>query len=100
VSGQVLPIESVVSDPAIRGGQPVIVGTTLRVSDLAAYHTLAGLTPDQLAAQFDLDLAQVHAALSYYFRHKMAVDAEIRANADQADLWRRHLEAQGRTAAG
>ncbi len=45
---QVLPIESVVSDPDIRGGRPVIAGTTLRVSDLAAYHTLAGLTPDQL----------------------------------------------------
>jgi uncharacterized protein (DUF433 family) len=63
-------------------------GTTLRVSDLAACHTMAGLTPDQLSAQFDLDLAQVHAALSYYFRNKAAVDAEIRANADQAELWR------------
>jgi uncharacterized protein (DUF433 family) len=100
VPGQVLSIESVVSDPAVRGGQPVIVGTTLRVSDLAAYHTLAGLTPDQLAAQFDLDLAQIYGALSYYYRHKMAVDAEIRANADQADLWRQRLVAQGRTGAG
>jgi len=100
VPGQVLSVESVFSDPAVRGGQPVIVGTTLRVSDLAAYHTLAGLTPDQLAAQFDLDLAKVYGALSYYYRHKMAVDAEIRANADQADLWRQRLVAQGRTAAG
>lgn len=37
---QVLPIEFVVSDPEIRGGQPLLAGTTLRVSDLAAYHTL------------------------------------------------------------
>ena len=77
-----------------------IAGTTLRVSDLAAYHTLAGLTHDQLAAQFDLDLAQVHAALSYYYRHKVAIDAEIRANAEQADLWRQRLEEQGRSTTG
>jgi uncharacterized protein (DUF433 family) len=98
---QVLPIEAVVvSDPDIRGGKPLVAGTTLRLSDLAAYHTLAGLSPDQLSAQFDLDLAQVHAALSYYFRHKAEIDAEIRANADQADLWRQRLVAQGRSVAG
>ncbi|HZF07446.1 MAG TPA: DUF433 domain-containing protein [Thermoanaerobaculia bacterium] len=93
---QVLPIESVVSDPETRGGQPVLAGTTLRVSDLAAYHTLAGLTPDQLSVQFDLGLSQVHAALAYYYRYKAAVDAEIRANSDQAEFWRQRLTAQGR----
>jgi uncharacterized protein (DUF433 family) len=100
VAAQVLPIELVVSDPEVRGGQPVIAGTTLRVSDLAAYHTLAGLNPDQLAVQFGLDLAQVHAGLSYYYRHKAAIDSEIRANADQAELWRRRLVDQGRTTLG
>lgn len=93
---QVLPIETVVSNPAIRGGRPIVAGTTLRVSDLAAYHTLAGLTPEQLAVQFELDLAQVHAALSYYYTHKAEIDAEIRANADQAEVWRQRLVAQGR----
>jgi uncharacterized protein (DUF433 family) len=93
---QVLPIESVVSDPEIRGGQPIIAGTTLRVSDLAAYHVLAGLTSEQLSAQFELDLARVHAALAYYYDHKAGIDAEIRANADQAEIWRQRLTAQGR----
>jgi uncharacterized protein (DUF433 family) len=100
VAPQVLPIEAVVSDPDIRGGRPLVAGTTLRVSDLAAYHTLAGLSPDQLSAQFDLDLADVHAALSYYFRHKADIDAEIQENVEQADLWRQRLVAQGRSATG
>jgi uncharacterized protein (DUF433 family) len=95
---QVLPIEFVVSDPSVRGGRPVVAGTTLRISDLAAYHTLAGLTPDQLAVQFDLDLSRVHAALSYYYRNKAAIDSEIRANGDQAEIWRKRLTAQGRVA--
>lgn len=93
---QVLPIEVVVSDPAIRDGQPVIAGTGIRISDLAAYHTLAGLTADQLAAQFKLDLSQVHAALSHYYRFKKEIDAEIRDNADQAELWKERLQSQGR----
>ena len=67
---QVLPIESVVTDPDVRGGQPVIVGTTLRVSDLAVYHVLAGLNPEQLSVQFELDLARVHATLAYCYDHK------------------------------
>jgi uncharacterized protein (DUF433 family) len=89
-----------VTDPEIRNGSPIVAGSTLRVSDLAAYHTLAGLTPDQLSAQFDLDLAQVHAALAYYFRHKSSVDAELRANSEQAAALRQRLAAQGRCATG
>jgi uncharacterized protein (DUF433 family) len=74
VPTQVLAIESVVSDPDIRGGKPIVAGTTLRVSDLAAYHVFAGLTPDQLSVQFDLDLSRVHAALAYYFQHKAEIE--------------------------
>jgi uncharacterized protein (DUF433 family) len=96
MTAQVLPIEYVISDPEIRAGQPVLVGTTLRVSDLAAYHILAGLTPEQLSVQFELDMARVHAALAYYYRYKTEIDAEIRANADQAEIWRQRLMAQGR----
>jgi uncharacterized protein (DUF433 family) len=80
MAAQVLPIEYVISDPEVRGGQPILAGTSLRVSDLAAYHVLAGLTPEQLASQF----------------HKAAVDAEIRSNSDQAEIWRQRLIAQGR----
>ena len=92
-------IESVVRDPGVRRNQPVIAGTTLRVSDLAAYHTLGGLTPDQLSVHFDLDLARVHAALAYYHEHKGAIDAEIRSNADQAEIMRQRLGSQGRCVA-
>lgn len=95
---QILPIESVVSDPEVRGGRPVVAGTTLRISDLASYHTFAGLTPEQLSVQFELDLARVHAALAYYYQHKTEIDAEIRANSDEAERWRQRVTEQGRSA--
>lgn len=96
MAAQVLPIEYVVSDPEVRGGQPLVVGTTLRVSDLAAYHTLAGLTADQLSVQFELDMARVHAALAYYYQNKPTIDAEIRSNADLSEVFRQRLASQGR----
>ena len=95
---EILAIETVVRDPEVRGGRPVIAGTALRISDLASYHTLGGLTPEQLAVQFELDLAKVPAALAYYYQHKASIDAEIRANADEADRWRQRLTEQGRSA--
>lgn len=91
MSPTVLPIDSIVRDPDVRGGSPVVAGTTIRVSDLAAYHVFDGLTADQLAAQFDLGLTEVHAALAYYYGHREEIDGEIRANADAAERWRIEL---------
>ncbi len=93
MAAKVLSIDAIVEDPALRGGRPILAGTTLRVSDLAAYHVFEGLSAEALALQFELDLAQVHAALSYYFTHRAEIDAEIRANADEAEHWRREIEA-------
>jgi len=51
MAAQILPIELMESDSEIRSGSPLVAGTSLRVSDLAPYDVLAGLTPDQLSAQ-------------------------------------------------
>jgi len=86
---RVLSIDAIVQDPQVRGGRPVIAGTALRVSDLATYHVAEGLTADELAVNFGLELAQVHAALSYYHSHREEIAEEIRANAREAERWRR-----------
>jgi len=91
MAAQVLPIDTIVCDPDIRGGRPIVAGTSLRVSDIAAYHIHGGLSPDELAVQFNLDLAQVHAALSYYFTHRTEIQAEIQENAEEAEKWRQVL---------
>jgi len=41
-------------------------------------------TPDELATWFDLSLAQVHAALAYYYGHKEVLDAEIKQRREEA----------------
>lgn len=69
----------------------MVGGTTIRVSDIAAYHVYQGMSPEELAVQFDLGLAQVHAVLSHYFSHRAEIDAEIRQGAVEAERWRNRL---------
>lgn len=96
MAATVLSIDAIVSDPAIRGGKPILAGTTLRVLDLVAYYRYAGRTPEELAVGFSLSLGQVHAALAYYHLHKSEIDAQMQADADEADRLLAELDAQGK----
>ncbi len=73
----VLSIDTIVSNPAVRSGRPIIAGTTLRVQDVAAHHIYRHYTPDELAYQLGISLAQVHAALAYYYDHKDEIERQI-----------------------
>ena len=76
-----LTIESInliTTDPAIRGGRPCIAGTGLRVIDIAMAALFHQRTPGEIAADYDISLAEVHAALAFYYQHKDALDADIR----------------------
>ena len=92
----VLNIDTIISDPDVRNGRPVIAGTTLCVSDVVAWHNFGGLTAEDIAQQFRLTLGQVHAALAYYFLNKQVIDDEICANADEADVALAELAKQGK----
>jgi len=78
----VLPIETIVSHPEIRGGRPCIAGTGLRVLDVAAHHIYRKFTPDELAYQLQISLAQVYAALACYYLHKDEIDGQLEADAE------------------
>ncbi len=82
---EILVIETIISDPDVRRGRPVIAGTGIMVSDIAAYTNFQGMTPDELATQLGLTLGQVYAALAYYYDHKVEIDDEIRANREEAE---------------
>lgn len=71
-------IDLITTNPAVRGGRPCIAGTTLRVTDLVMASLFHGRTPDEIVADYELSLAQVHAALAYYYQHKGELDEDIR----------------------
>ncbi len=88
---QILAIETIVSDPAIRSGRPVITGTQVMVSDIAIYYNVWRQTPEEIATQLDLTLGQVHAAMAYYHDHKAEIDAEIEERRRVVDELRAEL---------
>ena len=68
-----------------REGQPraFIAGTRVRVQDIYALAEVQGKQPGEIVQALPhLTLAQVHAALSYYFDHRDAILQEMREDED------------------
>ena len=64
-------------DPGVRGGRPKIAATGVTVMRVAGWYK-QGLTPEEIAAQYGhLNLAQVHAALAYYYANPQEIEAEL-----------------------
>lgn len=59
----------IVKTPGTAGGRPRINGHRIRVQDVAIWHERLGMSPDEIADQFDLTLGEIHAALAYYYDH-------------------------------
>src|SRR5450759_1963256 len=52
------------------GSRPVVAGTDIKISQVASEYEHLGMTPDQIVeAHPHLCLAEVHAALAYYYDH-------------------------------
>jgi uncharacterized protein (DUF433 family) len=82
--------DHIVKTEGVCGGKPRIRDRRVRVQDVAYYSEWCDWTPDQIAAELELTLAQVHAALSYYFDN---ID-EIRQDVRRGDAIREQLASQ------
>ena len=71
-------INLITINPAIRAGQPCIADTSLRVMDVVMAHLFHQRTPSEITSDYGISLAQVHAALAYYYEHKAEIDQAIR----------------------
>lgn len=59
----------------IRRGEPCIIGTGIRVLDIAVRYELMGQSPEDIILAYPhITLAQIHDALSYYYEHKSEMD--------------------------
>ncbi len=63
--------------PGIAGGKPRIAGHRITVSNIVIWHDRMGKSADEIASEYDLTLADVHAALAYYFDHRIEIDQTI-----------------------
>jgi uncharacterized protein (DUF433 family) len=76
--------------PGVCGGKACIAGHRIRVLDIVAWHEHHGMTPDEIVSHFPtITLADVHAALAYYFDHIEEIREEMRAERAFAEEFRR-----------
>ena len=82
----------IVRTPEIRGGRPRIAGTGITVRRIVGWYKL-GLRPEEIADRIGhLSLAQVHAALAYYYANREEIEADIAAEEAEAErLEQEHL---------
>jgi uncharacterized protein (DUF433 family) len=66
--------------PGIAGGKPRIAGHRITVQDIVIWHERLGASADEIATGYDLSLAEVYAALTYYYDHRAEIDESIRAD--------------------
>ena len=70
--------EHIVSRPEVCGGKPCIAGTRIRVQDIYVWHELQGQSADEIVSNFPhLTLADVHAALTYYWDHRDEIQRQM-----------------------
>jgi uncharacterized protein (DUF433 family) len=70
--------EHIEATPGICGGRPRIAGHRIRVMDIVVLHEELGLTPDEIVSTYpSLSLADIHAALAYYFDHRDEVHGDL-----------------------
>jgi uncharacterized protein (DUF433 family) len=73
--------------PEVCGGKACVAGTRIRVQDVYVWHELQGKSPDEIVSDFpQLTLAQVYAALAYYWDHPDEIQQEMK---DAEDLLKR-----------
>ena len=82
--------EHVEATPGTRGGRPRIKGTRITVEDLVVMHLRLGQSLEEVAGNFDLPLAAVHAAMAHYYDHRGEIEKNIEDHLAFAEAFRRN----------
>jgi uncharacterized protein (DUF433 family) len=74
------PNGEIISDPALRNGEPILAGTATPVRAVAELWNL-GMSPEEVPIHLPhLTIQMVFAALHYYTSHRQDIDADIAKN--------------------
>jgi uncharacterized protein (DUF433 family) len=75
--------------PGVCGGKACIAGHRIRVMDVVIQYERRGLSPEEIVYQYpSITLADVHAALAYYFDHRAEIEADFRHDQELAEKLR------------
>lgn len=64
--------------PGKCGGKPCIAGSRIRVQDIYVWHEIHGRSPADIVGEYpELSLADVHAAIAFYFDNRERIERDI-----------------------
>ena len=66
----------------IAGGKPRIAGHRITVQDIVIWHERMGRSVEEICSEYGLMLAEVYAALAYYFDHQAEIDQSMENQED------------------
>jgi uncharacterized protein (DUF433 family) len=77
--GPLIEKQHIEATPGTCGGKPRIAGHRVRVQDIVLWSE-HGQSPEEITRHIpSITLADVHAALAYYYDHQEQIDADLRA---------------------
>ena len=76
--------------PDVRNGRPRIAGRRITVDDIVIMHRRLGQSVEEIAGKYDVTLADVHAALAYYYDHQAEVDRLIETDDAVVEAFKRN----------
>ena len=76
--------------PGAGGPKPRIVGSRIRVQDVVIWHEKLGMSPDEIVHQYPtITLADVYAALAYYWDHRDEIERVVQTEHALVDEFRK-----------
>jgi uncharacterized protein (DUF433 family) len=90
-----LPLQAAPPPLRLEEGGAVRVGNSRISLDLLVERYENGMTPEDMARVYDtLELADVHAVIAYYLRHREEVRGYLKRGDDEAEALRAKIEAE------
>lgn len=77
--------------PNVVGGKPRIAGRRITVQNIVIWHEWMGYTADEIATEYDLTLAEIYAALAYYYDNPQEIDEAIKASQAYVEEMRKKI---------
>ena len=74
----------VTAHPKVQGGEPVIRGTRTLVRAIVQYILRQGVPAETVAKEFQISLAAVYGALSFYYDYRSLIDRLIERQTEDA----------------
>src|SRR5271166_2128120 len=90
-----LPLHADLPPLRVDEGGAFRIGKSRISLDLVVEQYENGMTPEDMVRAYDtLDLADVHAVIAYYLRHRDAVRAYLKRRADEAEALQTKIEGE------